>query len=246
MIEIIPGNCYRVQEKENSKPEIVHHDRLKPYRPREIDDFKLDWVERVQQKYAEIRGQLPRNYVSPTTGEDSQMNRSDTEHEKIRDCYPYDEFTTTDVDTTAGEENSVEITTNRRDSVVSHAAWQPPAEEASEHSAVASHQEWSADAPHTVEEAESADEYSVPRLRARKEVIVRRPDAEGNILTKREWIPLRKRQRDTVIESSSDSEINSSIHLADSQFLFEDDGGRPNLGAYGLRRRIKRREIYSP
>ena len=99
---------------------------------------------------------------------------------------------------------------------MSHAVWQPPAEEESEHSTVASHQEWSADAPHTVEEAESADEYSVPRLRARKEVIVRRPDAEGNILTKREWIPLRKRQRDTVIESSSDSEINSSIHLADS------------------------------
>ena len=76
----------------------------------------------MQKKYAEIRGQLPRNYVSPTTGEDSQMNRSDTEHEKIRDCYPYDEFTTTDVDTTAEDGNSVNITENRRNSVLSHAA----------------------------------------------------------------------------------------------------------------------------
>ena len=26
VIEIIPGSCYRVHEKEDSKPEIVHHD----------------------------------------------------------------------------------------------------------------------------------------------------------------------------------------------------------------------------
>ena len=101
VIEPLPGNCYRIQETEDSKPQIVHHDRLKPYRARNVEEHNTDWVKRVKARYAAIRSEPPRMPVPPSTGEDSQQNNSDTEHELLRTVGPYDSDDT-DVEESCG------------------------------------------------------------------------------------------------------------------------------------------------
>ena len=91
VIEVLPGNCYRIQETETSKPQIVHHDRLKPYRARNPAEHNTDWVQRVKARYAAIRSQPPRLQVPPSTGEDSHQGHTDTENELLRTVGPYDD-----------------------------------------------------------------------------------------------------------------------------------------------------------
>ena len=91
VIEVLPGNCYRIQRQENSKPEVVHHDRLKPYRARNVNEHNTDWVKRVREHYAAVRSEAPWFVIQPSSGEASDQNDSETEHELLREVEPYDD-----------------------------------------------------------------------------------------------------------------------------------------------------------
>ena len=86
VIEALSGNCYRIQKNEFSKPEVVHHDRLKPYRARDPAEHNTDWVVRVRNRYAVIRGQEPLPQVMPSTGEETDMY--DIEEELVLNVRP--------------------------------------------------------------------------------------------------------------------------------------------------------------
>ena len=118
-----------------------------------------------------------------------------------------------------------------------------PTKQASEADVVSTSNQWSVDQPTLSENSD--DEYSVPRLQARKQVLIRRPDANGQIITRKEWVPLRQRCKNTCVSSGSDTDEQESIHLADSEFMFEENT-RCGARRYGLRRQAKPRERYSP
>ena len=118
-----------------------------------------------------------------------------------------------------------------------------PEYQASEADVTSTSNQWSVDQPTLSENSE--DEFSVPRLRARKQVLIRRPDADGQIATRKEWVPLRQRCKNTCVSSGSDTDEQDSIHLADSEFMFEENT-RCGARRYGLRRQAKPRERYSP
>ena len=84
VMEVLPGNCYRIQRQENSKPEVVHHDRLKPYRARNVNEHNADWMKRVREHYATVRSEAPQLVIQPSSGEASDKNDSETEHELLR------------------------------------------------------------------------------------------------------------------------------------------------------------------
>ena len=90
IIEAVSGNCYRIQMTEKSKPYIVHHDRLKPYSARNVDEHNTDWVKRVLARYAAVRSNAPRLIVPPSTGEATDQNDTDVENELLREIGPYD------------------------------------------------------------------------------------------------------------------------------------------------------------
>ena len=118
-----------------------------------------------------------------------------------------------------------------------------PTKQACEADVVSTSNQWSVDQPTLSENSD--DEYSVPRLQARKQVLIRRPDANGQIITRKEWVPLRQRCKKTGVSSGSNIDEQESIHLADSEFMFEENT-RCGARRYGLRRQAKPRERYSP
>ena len=75
---------------ETSKPYIVHHDRLKPYRARNVSEHNTDWVKRVLARYTAIRSNPPRLQVPPSTGEATDQNDTAVENELLREVGPYD------------------------------------------------------------------------------------------------------------------------------------------------------------
>ena len=67
VMESVFGNCYRIQLSEHEKPQIVHHDRLKPYQARNAEQHNTDWVDRVKARYASNK--LP--YLANTPSDQS-------------------------------------------------------------------------------------------------------------------------------------------------------------------------------
>ena len=64
MIEGVYGNCFRIQLSEHEKPQIVHHDRLKPYQARNAEQHNTDWVDRVKARYASNKSVIPRQHAA--------------------------------------------------------------------------------------------------------------------------------------------------------------------------------------
>ena len=63
VMESVFGNCYRIQLSEHEKPQIVHHDRLKPYQARNAEQHNTDWVDRVKARYASNKTAIPRQHA---------------------------------------------------------------------------------------------------------------------------------------------------------------------------------------
>ena len=283
VIEPLPGNCYRIQETEDSKPQIVHHDRLKPYRARNVEEHNTDWVKRVKARYAAIRSEPPRMPVPPSTGEDSQQNNSDTEHELLRTVGPYDS------DDTDVEESCGVPVDDARETVHSKSDTPSPAKHSEAHDdviAAGGHDAepeladvsiqvsftesdtTSKDAANrsllsgVTQESNDSDvtsdsesvlsmhsnaEYSVaeftPRQQARRQ---QTRDAQRK--RSRSQTPAKSRLRAADVQGDAhDKSSSDSIHLAQSQFLFDRESTPPPRSTiYGLRCRPKRRVAFTP
>ena len=223
VIEALPGNCYRIQKSEFSKPEIVHHDRLKPYRARNPAEHNTDWVVRVRDRFAAIRSQEPLPPVMPSTGEETDL--CDLEEELVLNVRPEESSTDSAADDELTDDDAGGSTAGGQSTRVKQHALTRTGTESSAGSEVVSKQ-----APRSKQDSLSSvtqpdddrmsvDEYSVPKFSLSNH-----------------GPPSRQ-----CVDSSS----AESVNLAESQFIFKEATPRYSK-RYGLRKRPKPKQIYTP
>ena len=213
VIEALSGNCYRIQKSEFSKPEIVHHDRLKPYRARNPEEHDTDWVARVRDRLAAIRSQEPLPPVMPSTGEETDM--CDLEEELVLNVRPED----TNIDSSADDELTEDDAEESATGGLSTGVRQPATTGTAAEPGVCSKHDSSSSITQSDDEVRSVEEYSVPRFN------------------------MSSLDRGSV--QRSDSSSAESVNLAESQFMFKELTPRYSQ-RYGLRKRPKPKQIYSP
>ena len=164
---------------------MVHHDRLKPYRARDPAEHNTDWVVRVRNRYAVIRGQEPLPQVMPSTGEETDMY--DIEEELVLNVRPDepvdsaadDELTEDDADRQATVQPAITCTEVEAPS----GAASEDVDRQDSHSKPGS----ASIVAESDDERRSVDEYSVPRL-DRHSKVPRRPRSQ-------QWYSLRGRPK---------------------------------------------------
>ena len=136
------------------------------------------------------------------------MNRSDSEHERRRDFYPHDCTAAATSDempiktmpvnkdgpqigkspsAASGLEAPVIVKRELNDELGGGMMDETMlTERQHETGVVSTSNQWSVDQPENGD-----DEFSVPRLQACKQVMIQRPDADGQSITRQKWVPLR-------------------------------------------------------
>ena len=303
VIEGVYGNCYRIQLSEHEKPQIVHHDRLKPYQARNVEQHNTDWVDRVKARYASNKSVIPRQHAArskhvvadqadvtsresnardkqastseelsdvlePATSEnvttDNFIAASRSENDPVYSGAARDSSESTDDESTrymlASARSNVDDVSLYQQRSSSEAvlsdmlasggdandqASLPDAATEISQLVVASGHECDSD-NESVCSIRSTAEYSVAEFMAPASF----KSGSLKAALKREHQRRSATRRCTAPASnvcdSTDSE-NDTIELAQSQFMFESPATTPlRSQRYGLRRRPRQRQVYSP
>ena len=272
VIEAVSGNCYRIQMTEKSKPEIVHHDRLKPYRARNVSEHNTDWVKRVLARYAAIRSNAPRLIVPPSTGEASDQNDTDIEHELLREIGPYDNDSVQTEGTVGVPEQVADAATSpdnvayalqgksdvgtTQEPEMINMSLQvsltsendtPVADAATDALPLLMEEnsDVSSDAE-SVHSVHSTAEYSVAEFKAPAYFKHRMSTPRATRGRRRRSATSRLKTHDVAMQESTDSD-SDTIQLAESHFMFSPESATPMRSQhYGLRRKPRQRVAYSP
>ena len=231
IIESIPGHCYRVQKDEFSRPEIVHHDRLKPYRARTPAEHNTDWVARVRDRFAAIRGQEPLPRIMPSSGEETGLY--DTEEELVLNARPeseHDDASSAD-DELMSDDAEQEVTATKMKQVPVTPSQE--GESTSNTPVQSAAGELVADDGNSVEQTDSG---------SRQDGVMRTDGIESS---EEYTVPKYPWHRKYPPPQSADSSSDESVHLADSQFMLRDPTP-PRSQRYNLRRKPKPKPTYSP